>query len=112
MTLASASDGIRAIALKELIVSPTGPQAERRKHFNKDTIAELAESIKTVGVLSPVLARPVNGHFELVFVERRYMAAKLAGLAEIPATVRELSDEQVLEVQLIENLQREGLHEL
>ena len=111
MTTATA-ETIRAIALKELVVSSTGPQAERRKHFNKDAIDELAESVKAVGVLSAVLVRPVNGHFELVFGERRLMAAKLAGLAEIPATVRELSDEQVLEVQLIENLQREGLHEL
>lgn len=108
----STTDTIRAIALEDLVVSATGPQAERRKHFNKDAIDELAESIKTVGVLSPILARPVNGHFELVFGERRYMAAKLAGLEAIPASVRELSDEQVLEVQLIENLQREGLHEL
>lgn len=112
MTIASASDDIRALALKDLVVSPTGPQAERRKHFNKDAIAELAESIKTVGVLSPVLARPVNGHFELVFGERRLMAAKLAGLTVINASVRELTDDQVLEVQLVENLQREGLHEL
>jgi ParB/RepB/Spo0J family partition protein len=110
--MSTAIDTIRAIALKDLTVSPTGPQAERRKHFNKDAIEELADSIKTVGVLSPILARPVNGHFEVVFGERRFMAAKIAGLTSINASVRELTDEQVLEVQLIENLQREGLHEL
>jgi ParB/RepB/Spo0J family partition protein len=106
------SHAITAIELKDLAVSSSGPQVERRKHFNKAAIEELADSIATVGVLSPILVRPVNGHFELVFGERRYMAAKLAGLAQIPASVRELTDEQVLEVQLIENLQREGLHEL
>lgn len=74
------ADVIQPIPLKDLIVSPTGPQAERRLHFKQAAIDELAESIQTVGVLSPVLCRPVNGHFELVFGERRYLAAKQAGL--------------------------------
>lgn len=105
-------EGIRALSLEQLTVSNTGSQAERRKHFDKAAIAELAESIKTVGLLSPIVARPVNGHFEVVAGERRFMAAKLAGLTAIDVSVRTLTDEQVLEVQLIENLQREGLHEL
>lgn len=102
----------RAIALEELTVSNTGSQAERRKHFDKAAIAELAESIKTIGLLNPIVVRPVNGHFEVVAGERRFLAARKAGLEEIPVSIRELTDEQVLEVQLIENLQREGLHEL
>jgi ParB/RepB/Spo0J family partition protein len=112
MTIASASDGTRALSIEDLKVSTTAAQAERRKHFNKAELEELAESIKTVGVLSPILARPANGHFEIVFGERRFIAAKLAGLTAINVSVRTLTDEQVLEVQLIENLQREGLHEL
>lgn len=112
MTIATQSEGLRAIALSDIQLSKTGSQAERRRHFNKVAIAELAESIKTVGLLNPLVARPVNGHFELVAGERRYLAAKQAGLAAVNVSVRELSDEQVLEVQLIENLQREGLHEL
>jgi ParB/RepB/Spo0J family partition protein len=112
MTTTNAQSGIRALSIEDLKVSTTAGQAERRKHFNKVELEELATSIKTVGVLSPILARPVNGHFEIVFGERRFIAAKLAGLTAIDVAVRTLTDEQVLEVQLIENLQREGLHAL
>jgi ParB/RepB/Spo0J family partition protein len=108
----SASTGLRAIALTDIQLSTTGSQAERRKHFDKAAMAELAGSVKAHGVLVPVIARPANGHFELVAGERRYLAAKQAGVAAINADVRTLTDEQVLEIQLIENLQREGLHEL
>lgn len=108
----TAVDGLRAIALADIKLSTTGSQAERRKHFDKAAIAELAGSIKLHGILVPVIARPVNGHFELVAGERRYIAAKTAGVKTINADVRTLTDEQVLEIQLIENLQREGLHEL
>jgi ParB/RepB/Spo0J family partition protein len=106
------SAGIQAISLEQLTVSTTGSQAERRAHFDKGAIAELAASIKEVGLLMPILARPVNGHFEVVAGERRFLAAKHAGLEVISVSVRDLTDEQVLEIQLIENLQREGLHEL
>jgi ParB/RepB/Spo0J family partition protein len=109
---ATTTTGLRAIALDDIELSSTGSQAERRKHFDKGAMAELAGSIKAHGVLVPVIARPVNGHFELVAGERRYLAAKQAGVAAINADVRTLTDEQVLEIQLIENLQREGLHEL
>jgi ParB/RepB/Spo0J family partition protein len=112
MTTTDGQSGTRALSIEELKVSTTAGQTERRKHFNKVELDELAKSIKTVGVLSPILARPVNGRFEIVFGERRFIAAKLAGLTAIDVTVRTLSDEQVLEVQLVENLQREGLHEL
>ena len=140
MTTVSTAESIRSIPLVQIRVSTTGSQAERRAHFNKAAIAELAESIKTVGLLSPIVARPVkmiktqglNGilvggktyfspqeaeeaaanTFELVAGERRFLAAKQAGLEAITVSVRDLTDEQVLEVQLIENLQREGLHEL
>lgn len=110
--MSTASQGTRAIALEDLKVSNTESQTVRRAHFDKAAMAELAESIKAVGLLSPIIARPVNGHFEVVAGERRLMAAKQAGLASINVTVRELTDEQVIEIQLVENLQREGLHEL
>jgi ParB/RepB/Spo0J family partition protein len=112
MTTVKAIVGLRAIALEDIKLSTSGSQAERRKHFDKAAMAELASSIKAHGVLVPVIARPVNGHFELVAGERRYLAAKTAGVGAINTDVRELTDEQVLEIQLIENLQREGLHEL
>jgi ParB/RepB/Spo0J family partition protein len=108
---------VESIALDLIVPSTTHIQELRRSRFDPKLIAELAESIKAVGVLQPVLVRrsQANGRvdkFELVAGERRWRAAKLAGLTEIHATVKALSDEQVLEVQLIENLQREGLHEL
>jgi ParB/RepB/Spo0J family partition protein len=76
-------------------------------------MAELTQSVKEHGVLQPVLVRPLKGErFELVCGERRYRAAKAAGLPELPAAIRALSDVQVLEVQVIENLQRDDLHPL
>lgn len=112
---------IRAIPLGKLKLSATGSQAERRRHFDKATLAELAESIKAKGLLQPIVVRPIERSealnylpsdptHEVVAGERRVMAAKVAGLKDIPANVRELTDEQVLEVQLIENLQRADVH--
>lgn len=112
MSIATAGDGIRAVTLEQLQVSTANAQAERRKHFEKGALGELAASIKSHGLLSPIIARPVNGHFEVVAGERRMLAAKIAGLSAISVDVRTLTDEQVLEIQLIENLQREGLHPL
>jgi ParB/RepB/Spo0J family partition protein len=110
--MTQAQPTLRAIALTELKVSPTAPQAERRKQFDKAAIGELADSLKTVTQLQPILVRPMNGHFEIVAGERRFLAAKQAGLPALDATVKDFTDEQVLEIQLVENLQREGLHEL
>lgn len=105
---------IQSVPLRNLVMSTTGAQHERRKLFDKAAIGELAESIKTVGLLQPIVVRSLGrpDFFEIVAGERRYIAAKTAGLTEISCNVRELTDEQVLEVQLVENLQREGLHEL
>lgn len=112
MSIATAADGIRTLAVEQLQVSHTRSQDERRKHFDKDAIAELADSIKEVGLLSPIIARAVNGHFEVVAGERRLLAVRKAGITAISVDVRTLNDEQVLKIQLVENLQREGLHEL
>ncbi len=112
------SSDIRSVPLAALSFSQTRAQAERREHFDKAGLAELAESIKSHGLVQPILVRPfrhecINGEaFEVVAGERRVLAARQAGLEEITATVRELTDEQVLELQLIENLQRQDLHEL
>jgi ParB family chromosome partitioning protein len=89
--------------------SPTNP----RKHINGDELAELAESIQAHGVVSPIVVRRREaGRYEIVFGERRYRAARTAGLAEIPAIEREYDDKAVVEVQIIENVQREDVHEL
>lgn len=109
---------MRQVPLAALTFSTTPAQKERRQHFDKGELKELAESIRGAGVLQAILVRPfrdehVSGEaFEVVAGERRVLAAREAGLEEIPATVRELSDEQVVELQLIENLQRADLHEL
>ncbi len=96
------------IALDAITPSPTNP----RKSFPPDEIAKLAESILQHGVLTPVLVRfdkSDPSRFELVAGERRYRGARMAEQKQIPAIVRDLTDEQVIEVQLVENLQREGL---
>src|SRR5689334_19780351 len=98
------------IALAAITASKTNP----RKRFDQAALDELADSIKRHDVLQPILLRPNGGPdtYELVAGERRFRAAKAAGLVDIPATVRVLSDAEVLEIQVVENLQRSDLHEL
>ena len=104
----------QAIPLAFIAVSPTNP----RKHFDQAALDELTASVKRHGVISPVLVRSGSSKkdprilWELVAGERRFRAAKAAGLAEIPAIVRSLTDVEALELQVIENLQREDLHPL
>ena len=100
------SQEYRSIPLAELVESTTNP----RKTFDERQLEELAESIRSKGVLLPLLVRPVNGHYEIVAGERRYRASKLAKRETVPATVRDLTDAECLEIQLIENLLRADLH--
>ncbi len=82
-----------------------------RTQMDSGAIAELAESIKAQGVIQPILARPLNdGHFEIIAGERRWRAAKIAGLDAIPVLVREVRDDLALAMALIENIQREDLN--
>jgi ParB/RepB/Spo0J family partition protein len=114
----TSSTDVRSVALAALQFSQTTSQIERRKYLDKGKLAELAASIKSHGLVQPILVRPSPFRevdeelFEVVAGERRVLAAREAGLEEIQATVRELDDEQVLELQLVENLQRQDLHEL
>lgn len=80
-----------------------------RSRLDAGKVAELAASVAEKGVLQPLLVRPVEGGFEIVAGERRYRAAQKAGLSAVPVVVRELSDQETLEVAIIENLQREDL---
>ena len=96
----------RTVPLTELVESPTNP----RKKFDKESLGELIESIRSKGILSPLVVRPVNGHFEIVAGARRFRAARRAGLAEVPVRVTELTDAEAAEVQAIENLIRADLH--
>jgi len=83
-----------------------------RKEFAPDALQDLANSIREQGVIQPLLVRNRNDHFELIAGERRWRAAQLAGLAEVPVIVRQADDRSVLEMALIENLQRENLNPL
>jgi ParB family chromosome partitioning protein len=102
--------GIRNIALERISSNPDQP----RMTFDEDALAELAASITEHGVLQPILVRPSGEphHFQLVAGERRWRAAKAAGLKEIPALIEQLDDETALEIGIIENLQREDLSPL
>lgn len=81
-----------------------------RKQFNEDSLLELAESIKQYGVLQPLLVSDKKDYYEIIAGERRWRAAKMAGLKEIPVLVKEFSEQQVVEISLIENIQREDLN--
>lgn len=84
-----------------------------RQDLREDTLQELAESIRAQGLVQPVIVRPLGrGHYELIAGERRWRAAQLAGLREVPAVVREVSDQAAIAMALIENIQREDLNPL
>lgn len=87
------------------------PTEQPRRYFDPDKLEQLALSIKEHGILEPLLVRPLQqGDYELVAGERRYRAAQMAEITEIPVVVRELSDEEALQISLIENLHREDLN--
>ena len=81
-----------------------------RKNFDKEKLEELAESIKIHGIVEPILVQDRKDHYEIVAGERRWRAAKLAGLKKVPVLVKDYSTREVLEVALIENLQRQDLN--
>ncbi|MDF2157433.1 ParB/RepB/Spo0J family partition protein [Algoriphagus sp. CAU 1675] len=101
--------GIFEIPLEEIQVNPYQP----RIHFDKEALEELSESIKVQGIIQPITVRKLGpNEFQLISGERRFQASKLAGLKEIPAYVRTANDQQMLEMALIENIQRENLNAL
>jgi len=95
-----------SVPIGELLESTTNP----RKGFDDQQLEELAESIRSKGMLSPLLVRRENGHFEIVTGALRYLAAQRAGLREVPVRVATLTDEEALETQIIENLLRTNIH--
>lgn len=102
------SSGSRVVPLSSLEPCPFQP----RRNFDNNALAELAESLKTHGVLQPLLVRPSpqkQGHYQIVAGERRWRAAQRAGLHDMPVVIRHFDDRAVLEIGLIENLQRENL---
>lgn len=101
--------GGRTIVNVDLASITTNPR-QPRQSYSQESLKELAASIKEQGIIEPVLARLRAGKYELIAGERRFRAAKLAGISSIPAIVKDFSDEQSLELALIENLQREDLN--
>lgn len=92
-------------------INKVEPNREQpRKNFDEDTLIELAESIKQFGILQPLIVQDKKGYYEIVAGERRWRAAKLAGLKEIPVIIKELSNQEMVEISLIENIQRENLN--
>ena len=81
-----------------------------RRHFDEDALLELSESIKQYGVLQPLLVSDKKDYFEIIAGERRWRAAKMAGLKEVPVVVKEFSTQEIVEISLIENIQREDLN--
>ena len=96
---------VQQISLVDIKPNPYQP----RKVFDEEALKELAESIKEHGVLQPIIVRKKGSKFEIVVGERRYRASQEVGLEEIPAVVRELNDQQMMELAILENLQREDL---
>ncbi len=103
---ATPGERVLQLALAEIIPSPLQP----RKEFRDDQLAELVESIREHGIIQPLVTRKVGTKYELIAGERRWRAAKAAGLAKAPVIVREATDQQVVELALIENLQRADLN--
>jgi ParB family chromosome partitioning protein len=96
---------VEKVSVNQIKVNPFQP----RKIFDETALAELSESIKEHGVLQPIILRKKGKLFEIVVGERRFRASKAAGLREIPAVIRGFSDQQMMEIAILENLQREDL---
>ena len=92
-------------------ISMVEPNREQpRKKFEEDALLELADSIKQFGILQPLLVKKRKDYYEIIAGERRWRAAKLAGLKEVPVIVKDLSEQEIVEISLIENIQRENLN--
>lgn len=94
--------------VKITMVEPNREQP--RKNFDEDALLELSDSIKQFGLLQPILVQDRKDHYEIIAGERRWRAAKLAGLKEVPVIIRDLTEQEILEISLIENIQRENLN--
>ena len=100
---------INEISLDQISVNPFQP----RTHFDREALEELAESIRVQGIIQPITVRRLSDHeYQLISGERRFQASKIAGLDAIPAYVRTADDQQMLEMALIENIQRENLNSI
>ncbi|MGG0656098.1 ParB/RepB/Spo0J family partition protein [Rummeliibacillus pycnus] len=99
------TDKVTQTAIRDIRVNPYQP----RKVFDEEALQELAQSIREHGILQPIILRRKDSKYEIVVGERRFRAAKLANLTEVPAVIRDLNDTQMMELAILENLQREDL---
>lgn len=110
----SENTAVKTVVKKEevkLRITEVEPNREQpRKKFDEDSLLELADSIKQYGVLQPLLVQKREGYYEIIAGERRWRAAKMAGLKEVPVIIKEFSDQEIVEISLIENIQREDLN--
>ena len=94
--------------VKITMVEPNREQP--RKNFDEDALQELADSIKQIGLLQPILVQDRKDHYEIIAGERRWRASKLAGLKEVPVIIKDYTEQEIVEISLIENIQRENLN--
>ncbi len=94
------------LPVDQIVPNPFQP----RRQFDSAALSELADSIKSNGIIQPVVVRKATNHYELIAGERRWRAAQIAGLAAIPVRLQEMADDRMLEVALVENIQREELN--
>lgn len=100
------NDGVVMVKISKVEPNKNQP----RKQFDEDSLLELADSIKLYGVLQPLLVLDKGNYYEIIAGERRWRAAKLAGLKEVPVIIRNLTEQEIVEISLIENIQREDLN--
>src|SRR5208283_400704 len=98
--------GIHLIPVQQIVLNPTQPRIEMRQ----ESLVELAASIEEKGLLQPIIIRRKEGVYEIIAGERRFRAAKMAGLKEVPAIIKDVDDHEALELAMVENLQREDLN--
>lgn len=105
----SGTSSIHEIELSQIVPNPDQP----RREFDQEALEELASSIRELGIIQPISLRQVDGgNYQIIAGERRYRAAQMAGLETIPAYVRTVEDETLMEMALIENIQREDLNSI
>lgn len=100
----------KPVELKVKINEVEPNREQPRKKFDEDALLELAESIKQFGVLQPIIVKKKDDYYEIIAGERRWRAAKIAGIKEVPIIVKEFTDQEIVEISLIENIQREDLN--
>ncbi len=96
---------------KTLKIAELEPNSNQpRKFFEEDPLQELSDSIKEFGIIQPIVVTPKNGYYEIIAGERRWRAARMAGLKEVPVIIRDYTEQEIVEISLIENIQRENLN--